>query len=218
VYGIGRSNLGRTPEARILFHLMRVDRFAFDVEVLHIARQLGMQISEVPVQWQGVEGSTVRHITDSLSMVFDVARVSMRRSRPTIPALMVAPNPGKYNNGDPAKVIAEAVCTFRHSDPILLLPQDRALVLLPLCGPTQVNGTANRLDRSSRNLVVQRHLISCNDLAEMFPERWSPASSAKRNQLVNRGRGNERRRRVSRAHEAGYLASSGVGALSTLEV
>ncbi len=33
----------RTPAARLLFHLVRIDRFAFDVEVLARARRLGLQ-------------------------------------------------------------------------------------------------------------------------------------------------------------------------------
>ena len=33
----------RTPLAKLLFHLMTVDRFAFDVEVLCLARQLRME-------------------------------------------------------------------------------------------------------------------------------------------------------------------------------
>jgi dolichyl-phosphate beta-glucosyltransferase len=205
----------RTPIARILFHLMTVDRFAFDVEVLHIARQLGMQISEVPVQWQGVEGSTVRHLTDSLSMAYDVAKISARRSRPTIPALIVAPHADRQHNGDGAEVIAAAVSSFRHTDPILPLPHDRALVLLPLCQPTEVNGTASRLDRSASNVTVQRRLISSRELVEMLPEGWAHASA---DQRVNKSRGNERRRRGGGAHDAGYLAPSGVESLSSLEI
>lgn len=208
----------RTPVARILFHLMTVDRFAFDVELLCVARQLGMQISEVPVQWQGVDGSTVRLITDSLSMALDVAKISARRNRPTIPALIVAAHADRQNNGDGAAVIAEAVSSFRHTDPILPLPRDRALVLLPLCQPTEVNGTASRLDRSSTNITVQRRLISCRELVEMLPEGWAHASAATHDQRVDTGRSNERPLRGGRAHDAGYLASRGVEPVSNLEI
>jgi len=38
----------RTPVARILFHLMTVEGFAFDVDVLTLARALGLRISELP--------------------------------------------------------------------------------------------------------------------------------------------------------------------------
>jgi len=65
----------RTPVARILFHLMVIDRFAFDVEVLALARQLGMEICEVPVEWRDSQNSTVRPISDSMSMAIDVLRI-----------------------------------------------------------------------------------------------------------------------------------------------
>ena len=42
----------RTPIARLLFHLMTVERFAFDVEVLYLAQRLRMDITEVPVRWR----------------------------------------------------------------------------------------------------------------------------------------------------------------------
>ena len=79
----------RTPVARLLFHLMVVDRFAFDVEILYLAQQLGMQISEVPVQWRESENSKVRPLSDSVSMVLDVLRLRFRKSLPPIPALVV---------------------------------------------------------------------------------------------------------------------------------
>ena len=47
----------RTPTARLLFHLVRIDRFAFDVEILARARRLGLGITEVPVHWMHVEGA-----------------------------------------------------------------------------------------------------------------------------------------------------------------
>ncbi len=64
----------RTPVARLLFHLVRIDRFAFDVEVLARARRLGLAITEVPVQWKHVEGSTVHPLHDSVTMLTDVYR------------------------------------------------------------------------------------------------------------------------------------------------
>ena len=80
----------RTPMARILFHFMVVDRFAFDVEVLSLARRLGMRIAEVPVHWREAGNSTVRPVADSISMAFDVLRVRGREKWPHIPALVVA--------------------------------------------------------------------------------------------------------------------------------
>jgi hypothetical protein len=197
----------RTPVARILFHLMVVDRFAFDVEVLCLAQRLGLNISEVPVQWQSVDGSTVRHVTDSVSMALDVARLRLRRDRPSIPALVVSAG-SQY----------EAAVTFRHTDPILPLPQDRLLVLLPLCQPTEVNGTATRLGRTSSNVTVQRRLISCNELAGMLPLASSSTGRVNAYESESRSRSHERRRRHSSPHDSGFPVMTGVNSLPAVQI
>jgi dolichyl-phosphate beta-glucosyltransferase len=192
----------RTPVARLLFHLMVVDRFAFDVEVLCLAQRLGLKICEVPVQWQDVDGSTVRHISDSLSMALDVARLRWRKDRSAIPALIVgAAREERTSPGD--RTLAEATATFRHTDPIFPLSHDRVLVLLPLCQPTEVHGTATRLCRTSANVTVQRRLISCAELTDMLPLSASRASYRNANEPENRSGRPERRRRTDLRHESG---------------
>jgi glycosyltransferase involved in cell wall biosynthesis len=56
----------RGDAARLVFSLSTVDGFAFDPEVLMIARALGLSMTEVPVDWTAVEGSSVRPLRDSL--------------------------------------------------------------------------------------------------------------------------------------------------------
>ena len=85
----------RTPIARILFHLMRVQRFAFDVEILCLARQLRMEIAEVAVTWREMSQSTVRTFVDPLSMARDVLSVRTRREWANLAALAVTPAPGE---------------------------------------------------------------------------------------------------------------------------
>jgi hypothetical protein len=158
----------RTPVARILFHLMVIDRFAFDVDVLTLARQLGMEICEVPVEWEESHSSTVRPMSDSMSMALDVLRIRWRKKRPQIPALMVGAGTlesATFRN----ETIDEAFSAFRQTDPIVRLTGDRALVLLPLCRPDEVDGAAARLGQPSTNLTVSRQLVSCDELIEMMP-------------------------------------------------
>lgn len=68
----------RGDAARLLFALGAIDGFAFDPEVLVMARVLGYRIVEVPVDWTAVEGSSVRPLRDSLvtgvSLLWIVAR------------------------------------------------------------------------------------------------------------------------------------------------
>jgi len=74
----------RAPIGKLLFALGRIDGFAFDVEVLTLARQLDLGVKEIPIQWRQVEGSHVRPIADALRMSRDVIRA--RRPKLDAPA------------------------------------------------------------------------------------------------------------------------------------
>jgi dolichyl-phosphate beta-glucosyltransferase len=65
----------RGPEARSLFAHTSVDGFAFDVEVLMLARASGMRIVEVPIRWTQVSGSKVRLAVDPLKMLCDLPHI-----------------------------------------------------------------------------------------------------------------------------------------------
>lgn len=63
------------PVARLLFTRARVDGFAFDVEILHLAEQLGLSIEQVPVRVSAGGSSSVRLWRAVPDMVRDLARV-----------------------------------------------------------------------------------------------------------------------------------------------
>ncbi|MDP8297439.1 MAG: glycosyltransferase family 2 protein, partial [Candidatus Orphnella occulta] len=56
---------------------MRVDGFAFDVEMLYLARRSGCRIEEVPIIWVNSPQSKVDPLRDSLKMLLDI--ISIRR-------------------------------------------------------------------------------------------------------------------------------------------
>ena len=58
-----------------MFGRSRLDGFAFDVEVLFLARRLGLRVSEVPVRAEVRDGSKVQLVVDALGMLGDVLRV-----------------------------------------------------------------------------------------------------------------------------------------------
>ncbi len=66
--------------AHLLFGLARVDGFAFDVELLHLAELHGLTVLEVPVRVANSATSSVHVGRDSVRMVRDVVMVH-RRSR-----------------------------------------------------------------------------------------------------------------------------------------
>jgi len=64
--------------ARKIFSAQREERFAFDVEILFLARKLGCMIVEVPVNWHNVPGSKVNMATDSVAMFCSMLKVRIR--------------------------------------------------------------------------------------------------------------------------------------------
>ncbi len=67
--------LFRAAAAKEIFSRQRLDGFAFDAEVLFVAKKLGYRIKEIPVEWANVGGSKVKVIRDPFLMLFDVFRV-----------------------------------------------------------------------------------------------------------------------------------------------
>ncbi len=63
---------------RDLFSRLTVDRFAYDVEMIWLARRLGAAVKEVGVVWAHTPESRVHPIRDSLRMLWDVSRFRWR--------------------------------------------------------------------------------------------------------------------------------------------
>ncbi len=63
--------------ARELFRQARIDRFAYDVEILALARKKGYRIAEVPIRWLNDTESKVNPLRDSLKMLIDLVRIRL---------------------------------------------------------------------------------------------------------------------------------------------
>lgn len=81
LYGIRDTQCGlkgfRWEEARDIFNRQRMEGFAFDVEILALARALNYQIKPVPVQVAACEGSTVNPLISPVRMGWDVLRIKL---------------------------------------------------------------------------------------------------------------------------------------------
>jgi len=64
--------------AETVFARQSVEGFAFDVEILLIARLHGLSIAEVPIRWRHAAQSKVHPIRSSLSMLLDLIRIRRR--------------------------------------------------------------------------------------------------------------------------------------------
>lgn len=85
VGGISDTQCGfklfKADVAKRCFARSTIEGFAFDVEILYIARQLGYRIDEIGVRWINDDRTTVNAVTDSARMLLDVARIRHRQKR-----------------------------------------------------------------------------------------------------------------------------------------
>jgi dolichyl-phosphate beta-glucosyltransferase len=79
VKGIADTQCGfkmfRREAALQIFSLQKLSGFAFDVEILFIARRLSLKIVEIPVNWASQPGSKVNLVTDSMKMLWDISLI-----------------------------------------------------------------------------------------------------------------------------------------------
>lgn len=71
--------LFRGEVARELFGRLRTDGFAYDVEILVLARRSGYRISEVPVRWINSSTTRVQTVRHSREMLSDVLQIRLGR-------------------------------------------------------------------------------------------------------------------------------------------
>jgi len=68
----------RRNAAKQLAAMQRVDGWAFDAELLFLARRLGYRVAEVPVRWINDPGTKVGIVGSSSQMLWDVVKVRLR--------------------------------------------------------------------------------------------------------------------------------------------
>lgn len=78
----------RHDVAELLFSHAVVDGFAFDVEVFHLVERYRLTLTEVPVEVENSERSTVHVVRDTTQLVRDIARIRNASRR------------GEYDPGD----------------------------------------------------------------------------------------------------------------------
>lgn len=69
--------LFRGEVGRKLFRKTIIDQFAYDVEILYLAKKEGFKIKEVPVKWINSPDSKVKPVRDSLKCLKDLIRIKL---------------------------------------------------------------------------------------------------------------------------------------------
>ena len=67
--------LFRMEKMRPIFEAQRIERFAFDVELVKRVRRAGGVVVEVPVAWHGGKRSSLRVVRDAPRMLWDLFRI-----------------------------------------------------------------------------------------------------------------------------------------------
>ncbi|MBX9879000.1 MAG: glycosyltransferase family 2 protein [Candidatus Obscuribacterales bacterium] len=62
--------------AKDIFSVTQLDGFAFDVELLYIARLRGYRVKEIAINWTNVAGSKVNVVIDATKMLVDVLNIA----------------------------------------------------------------------------------------------------------------------------------------------
>jgi len=71
----------RREAALNIFSRMTVKRFAFDAEVVYIAKKFHFKIKELPISLQNPPNSTVRLFLDPLNMTLDLLKIRLNATR-----------------------------------------------------------------------------------------------------------------------------------------
>ena len=58
-----------------IFSIAKINGFSFDVEILFLAKNLGLKVEQVPVEWYNDERSTVHPVKDSAMMIWELLKI-----------------------------------------------------------------------------------------------------------------------------------------------
>jgi hypothetical protein len=156
----------RAPVAKLLFHCSITERFAFDVEILSLARRFGLVIAEVPVQWLRVQGSQIRPWADARSMASDVFRAGRRGapSGPPVPTLSI-----KLPGASPGSDASAPALSLPPGLPVLRGSGGGLLVLCPLMGDPEVEAAATQIVARCPGAAVERMALTVAQLCQIAP-------------------------------------------------
>lgn len=147
----------RTPLARLLFSLSRVDGFAFDIEILNLSSLLQLSVAELPVEWTDLPGGTVSLLREPIRIIKDMGRArSSWTSAQPIPAISIS------QRSDPV-----LLCDALGLDGAMILAQPRgSLLLAPSSSAEERSALASRARSACRDCEVTTSEVTVSSLIE----------------------------------------------------
>jgi dolichyl-phosphate beta-glucosyltransferase len=91
----------RGDVADALFPLVRIRRFAFDIEVIYLALKHGLAIKRVPVRLRRNLGTSVRPFPDAVRSALDILSIKLRQMR------------GQYNSEALASIVNTEIAALQ---------------------------------------------------------------------------------------------------------
>ena len=163
----------RAPVARLLFHCSTIDRFAFDVEILTIARQLGFRVAEVPVHWCHMPDSRIRPVVDSTLMIADLIRTRWGHQKvPSLQGIVIRDVREVTSPADAARSVVGPIM------PIIPWQENEVLVLLPLCDTDESESVIRALRGMMPSGEVRRLSLTPSQFGRIAPLLFTEESRA----------------------------------------
>jgi dolichyl-phosphate beta-glucosyltransferase len=152
----------RAPAAKLLFHCSVTERFAFDVEVLSLARRLGLTIAQVPVRWLRVKGSQIRPWTDARSMASDVVKAGRGAAwAAPVPTLTVT-----RASAEDRRALSRFLAPWL---PVVEQGETQLLVLCPQMSESEIATVVTRIEGHGEGSTIERSALTVSQLCEMAP-------------------------------------------------
>ena len=65
----------RSSATKKIFRIQKINRWAFDSEILYLAKKMNFKIKEIPIKWKELKKSNVKLVKDFFNMIFDLLKV-----------------------------------------------------------------------------------------------------------------------------------------------
>lgn len=69
------AKMFKRDAAKALFPKLKIARFAFDVEILYLARLMNYKVKEMPIDWYWSRDTRVRTFSDGFKMLMDLIKI-----------------------------------------------------------------------------------------------------------------------------------------------